>query len=129
MTRPSSFMRRMEKESGGSHGNTSEKRVAKKIGARLQPASGAMVGAKGDAKLGGAMKMRVECKSTIGDYLKLDIGWLTKISGEAMEDASTPALTISFVTADGRPRMNMNAEWVAIPMSAFQELLDAYNAR
>lgn len=117
------FLTRIEKVGGSGHGNLSEKRVAQKLGARLQPASGALKGAKSDAKLKGLnYKFRIECKSTVNFTIPLQLDWLTKISDEAMSDASIPMVTLSFVTPEGKPRSNKNAEWVMIPAVFFAEL-------
>lgn len=114
----------------GDHGSRSEKRVARKLGARLQPASGALPGAKSDARLkGAAFTFRIENKSTVNLTLPLDLGWLTKISQESMADQSIPTLIFSFVTAEGHARSDINSEWVAIPLWAFEELKDAAEAK
>ena len=107
----------------GLRGRVSETRVAKAIGARLQPASGALAGAKSDSKLSqNGRKFRVESKSTINLTMPLDLSWLTKITSESLSDSSIPTVTISFVTSDGKPRSARNSEWVLMPMWAFQEL-------
>lgn len=119
------FLNRMAKQGTTGHGNVSEKRVAVKLGARLQPASGAMASAKSDAKMvANEQRYRIECKSTTADTMRLDLGWLTKITSESMTDGSTPVVTVSFVDPSGKPRTQMNAEWVLIPMYAFKELTD-----
>jgi hypothetical protein len=99
--------------------------MAKKMGAKLQPASGAMSSAKSDAKaIVGVHKFRIENKSTVKDTMSVELGWLAKISHEASQDASIPVLTISFVTPEGKPRMPRNADWVCMPLVNFQELMD-----
>jgi hypothetical protein len=118
------YFKRLAAQAAGAHGGKSEARVAKALGARLQPGSGAMTGAKSDSRIKAKVSYRIESKSTIKDTLPLDVGWLTKITHEALSDGSIPALSLSFVKADGTPRMPRNAEWVAIPLWAFQELIE-----
>lgn len=120
------YMKRAAAVGSIAHGGKSEARVSKVLGARLQPASGAMRGAKSDmlARTQG-YKFRVESKSTVKDTMGLDLGWLTKIGHEASQDGSVPALTLSFVTSEGKARTARNAEWVCVPMWFFQEALES----
>lgn len=120
----SNFFKRLAKANIGDTGRASERRVIKTLGAQATPASGATVGSKGDARMKGRRKVRIEAKSTIADTMKLDMGWLSKISGEAATDGSMPAVTISFTNPDGSPRMRLNAQWVMIPLVDFQELME-----
>lgn len=92
------------------------------MGARHHPASGAMVGAKSDASLK-EENFRLEMKSTTSTTLKLEMGWLTKITVEALEHHQRPGLVFSFVDAEGKPQMKLNSEWVAIPLEVFRELI------
>jgi hypothetical protein len=121
---PSRYIDRLEK---GDHGTKSERRLSKSMGSRLQPASGALPGAKSDAKLGHGKKFRfrIENKSTVNLTMPLDLAWLTKITGESLTDQSIPTLIASFVNAEGHPRSARNAEWVMIPLWAFEELREA----
>jgi hypothetical protein len=119
----SKYLDRLEK---GDHGTTSERRLSKKMGSRLQPASGALAGAKSDARMKGVhYNFRIESKSTVNVTMPLDLGWLTKITNEAQTDHSIPMLTVSFVNALGQPRSARNAEWVMVPLWAFDELKEA----
>ena len=95
------YMKRCAKNGTTGHGAKSEARIAKYMRARLSPASGAMVGAKGDAR---TEDFLIECKSTVAETMKLDLGWLVKIATEARAKGLDPALTISFVTPEGKPR-------------------------
>ena len=114
------FMRRAAQRGIGGTGRASEKKMALSLGARQTPASGAMRGAKSDAVLG---DFRIESKSTTGGSIPLSIGWLSKISHEALTHTQCPAVTIAFVKLDGSPAMQSNAEWVMIPKWKFQELI------
>lgn len=106
---------------GLGHGRKSEKRIAKDIGARLHPASGAKRGSKSDASL---KNFRLEMKSTVQKTLKLELGWLVKISQEAVSHRQVPGLVFSFVDAEGKPVMKSNAQWVAMPLASFEELVN-----
>lgn len=113
----------------GASGRKSESRMAKAMNARLQPASGAPTGCKSDAKaVVGVYKFRIENKSTVNKTLPIEAGWLVKISHEASQDGSIPVLTISFVTPEGKPRLERNADWICMPLTNFRELLDQVGA-
>ncbi|QIN95221.1 hypothetical protein DLP3_058 [Stenotrophomonas phage vB_SmaS_DLP_3] len=116
------LMKRLAKHSGTAHGDTSERRVAKSLGARLQPNSGAMRGAKGDATLSRNRKFRVECKSTVKNALPIELAWLVKIHHEALTGGEVPILTVSFVTPDGKSRPP--GDWVMMPKTYFDELTE-----
>lgn len=105
-------------QKGQRHGGRSEKRVARKFKARLRPASGAMAGAKGDMV---KPEFLIEAKSTVFATLALHLEWLDKIHREALETNRIPALTISFVHANGDPRPN--SDWVVVPSWWFREKL------
>ena len=103
----------------GESGRKSEKRVARSAGARLQPASGSMIGAKGDMRKGNWL---TEAKSTTAGQMALKLSWLEKINDEAMAKGLNPALTVSFVTGDGSAR---GTEWVLIRRADFQEITES----
>lgn len=116
------YLKRIEHKGATGHGNASEKRIIKKMGARGTPASGAVRGAKGDmTKTAGTLKLRMEAKSTKNDSMSVELGWLVKIATEALNTASTPAITLSFVTGEGKARMH--GDWVAVPMHIFMEMI------
>jgi hypothetical protein len=100
----------------GKTGRLSEKKVLKSLGAKATPASGAMVGAKGDGELGDFL---LELKSTTAQSIAISVGWLSKISQEALNKGKTPAVVISFVMPDGSPQMKVNSEWVMVPRYVF----------
>lgn len=105
------------------HGRKSEKRVALSLAARLTPNSGATRWAKSDmSKKSGSLKFQIESKSTKNDTLPVDLGWLVKVTEESQATASIPALTMSFVDVEGKARPR--GDWVAIPLWAFQEILE-----
>jgi hypothetical protein len=119
MTNP--FLDRAAKQAAGAHGVKSEARIAKSLAARLQPASGAMRGAKGDMQIESKHKVLLEAKSTVNATMSLDLGWLVKINHEAMGKGSMPALSISFVTPEGKAKPG--GEWAMVPMHYFKELI------
>lgn len=123
MSEDSPFFRRQSKAPKNEHGKRSEKRVAKKAGARLNANSGAMASLKGDATLTkGELKFLMECKSTVHDSMPVQLDWLVKISGEAIQKGKQPALTVSFVQADGTAKPG--GDWVMLKLSDFEELLE-----
>jgi hypothetical protein len=65
---------------------------------------------------------RIEAKSTTADSMRLERGWLAKISQEARRQGQVPALTVSFVDQQGRLAAKQDAEWVMIPLSCFKEM-------
>lgn len=107
------------KSSGiGTVGKASEKKVAKSLGARLRPASGAMASAKGDMTVDSFL---LEAKSTVSESLGIKYEWLGKISNEAMAINKKPALAVTFTWPDGRAVPY--GEWVMIPLNVFNEML------
>lgn len=113
------WFKRAEKRGDNGHGDLSEKRMAKMLGARLTPNSGAKAGAKGDMGRG---KVKIEAKSTIKDKLPLDLGWLVKITHEARNVGMVPAMALSFVDAEGKPRLQ--GDWFVIPAYLAQDFFE-----
>ena len=101
----------------GEVGRKSEKRLTKELGGRARPASGAVLGAKGDIDLGDVL---MEAKSTTALSMTLKLDWLLKISNEARAEHKSPSLMISFTHPDGRQRLD--GEWVAIPRHVWEAL-------
>jgi hypothetical protein len=95
----------------GKHGGTSERRIAKKLGARLSPGSGSRPGAKGDSVL---PDLLIESKATINESIILKRSWLQKVSREALDRNLYPALTLSFVSGSGEPRPC--GDWILVPI-------------
>ena len=114
------FLERQKNRGIGGAGRLSEVRVAASMGAKLKPASGAMTGAKGDATLEDFL---LEMKSTKLQSIAIQVGWLSKISQEAVTTGKIPAVVLSFVSEDGKPQMKYNSEWVCIPKAIFMERL------
>jgi hypothetical protein len=102
----------------GTAGRKSEKLLAKRLGARLTPASGA-ANAKGDMRREGWL---IEAKSTVSGSMSLSYAWLSKIMGEAMAAGRKPALAITFTDREGRPVSR--GSWVMIPEIEYQSLME-----
>jgi len=75
------YLNRLANAGKNAHGKKSEKRVAKSMGAKLHPNSGAMRGAKSDASM---PKFRLEMKSSTTQTLPIEMAWLVKITQEAL---------------------------------------------
>lgn len=112
------FLKRRTQHKIGKPGRKSESRVAKELGAKLRPASGAMAGAKGDMAIGAIL---LEAKSTIHASMTIKHDWLAKIAREARSEGKTPALAVSFINEGGKDAMD--GEWVMIPAYKFRDML------
>lgn len=112
-----SYLKQAAKRGASGHGKASEKKTAKRLGAKLTPASGAMPTIKGDMHAGDFL---VESKSTKHASMSLEYSWLVKISSEAFNERKHPAVSLTFVEdAQGTPRFN--GRWVLVPESLFKE--------
>lgn len=107
-----------------------EKDVAKGLGGRRRPASGAKPWAKGDvAGVNiGDIDFLVECKMTEGASLTVQAAWLNKITTEAGEGRS-PALAMRFTKRAledvATPHQKVaECDWIAIPMSVYERMKD-----
>lgn len=112
-----------------------ERRVAKAIGGRRQPGSGAGVFAranKGDVhRADKRFPMLVECKRTSGkESLRLEALFLTKITHESIGKGAHPGLAIQFdddvMSAVARKHgyHPAEADWVAIPLTTLKAMLE-----
>lgn len=117
----SPFMRRLNKRDNGHHGRVAEKQLAKRMGGRLQPGSGALAGAKGDVKVEAKLSLLMENKSTSGATFSMKQEWLHKVYQEALETSRVPALSFQFTNEAGNSEKR--DRWVCIPESVFQELI------
>lgn len=78
-----------------------ESKVAKEIGGKTTPASGALWGAKADVR---SDLFLVECKTTLKDYYQLSFNVWDKIYHEAVKDGlRTPVMCIDL--NDGKERV------------------------
>lgn len=102
----------------GKAGRASERLLAKSLGVKAQPASGAMQGAKGDIDLDTVL---MEAKSTSTKTLSLQLEWLAKIAHEARTQGKSPALAVAFTRTDGVAVRD--GEWVMVPKYVWDECL------
>jgi len=106
-----------------------EKSTAKTLGGKVQPASGAKAGFKGDVREVGTLfnEFLVECKRTEKQSIRIEARWLNKITTEAGSDQE-PAIAIQFdpmvLRSLKRPgEAEAEADWIAMPRSVFRRLL------
>lgn len=102
------------------HGQKSETKTAKRLGAKQVAGSGAMQGNKGDLHLDDHL---VECKSTVKSSFAVKLDVLRKITKEAREASKTPALHVSFVHESGEPVKD--GTWVMMREIDYQNLMSA----
>jgi Holliday junction resolvase len=109
-----------------------ERKVAKAVSGRRQPGSGAFEGHKGDVRRDDAgFPLLVECKRTEKLSFRLEVSHLTKITNEALTGGRHPALAIQFDeqivrgVAGHRGEDPASTDWVAVPLSTFQAMLEA----
>jgi len=91
-----------------------EKRLARDLGGRVQPASGAG-SAKGDVRVAG--DVRAECKLTRAKSFNLKLSDLEKIEGEASGE-EMPLLHLEF------QGVSPHKKYVVLPYWAFQSLME-----
>ena len=99
------------------HGQKSERRVVKKMGARRTIASGATDRQKGD---GSTRKALIEAKATVKRSYSVKQETLEKLRLQALQEGKYPVLAVSFVTGDGRSIRN--GDFVVLPLSVYQIL-------
>ncbi len=112
------FTDRLNKNRLGKAGRTSENRLAKKLKGRQTIGSGNKDWDKGDIRRG---EFLIEAKSTTNDAFKIEYAQLCKIVAESTTKAKIPALSVSFVTENGRPRKY--GEYALIRLSDFEEFM------
>lgn len=101
------------------HGQKSEERVLKDMGAMQTIASGSLDGMKSD---GVKDNLRIECKATLKKSISLKHEWLLKIREEALATNKIPVLTISFVNADGESKAG--GDYAVIPLYLFTDFAE-----
>ena len=117
--KPSDLVKSKYKKQIGGAGRSSEKKTAKRLGARLTPASGALDGAKGDMEMSGFL---IENKSTTAASFGVQLEHLMKITREAQTRGLTPALTFQFTQNNGDPIRG--GKWAMIPEAELVMLLE-----
>lgn len=91
-------------------------RVAEALVGRVQPASGAFVGAKGDVI---TRFFKVECKTTQFRSMSVKSEWLSKLFIEAEQEGQLPALALEFQQLS----LAVGKEWVMLPLPVLTRLL------
>lgn len=110
--------------SNHTHGQRSETRVLKNIGARQVIASGAFDGMKSDGELD---CFRIECKATIKESIGIKLDWLRKIRAEASQQSQLPMMTITFV--DGMGKARAGGDWAMIPQHLVEDFAEFMRLR
>jgi hypothetical protein len=100
----------------GEVGRRAERKSARRLGAKLTPASGAAQ-SKGDMI---KAEFLIEHKATIKASLSLQRDWLEKIEREAYLTGKQPALMVSFQHPSGHD--HPAGRWVLVQESFFKEL-------
>lgn len=119
------FLKRILKRTWG---GKAEKLLARRLGGRRVPGSGNQDHSKADVVTSGGTISEsgfvVEAKSTIHGSLYIQLDWLVKVTREALAISKRPALSVLFVTADGRPKVN--GKWVMIPEDVWVDLVNPH---
>lgn len=117
----SPFLRRLGKRDSGHHGRVAEKKLAKRVGGREQPGSGALAGAKGDVKVEAKIDLLLENKATKGATFTMRQEVLHKVYQEALEQTRVPALSFQFTNDAGLS--DKRDRWVCLPEHVFLQLI------
>lgn len=105
----------------GNTGRIAEKKTSQRLKGKLTAASGAS-GQKGDINLASKdYNFMIEVKSSINSSISIQSEWLCKLLDEAISAGKTPALTINFVTDEGRIRRM--GSWVMVQEEVFKDLV------
>lgn len=105
-------------------GNDAEKRTARRLKLKRQPASGRFAGAKADLRttesyLGDGWLLEQKATERASYGLKLET--LRQLSQQAGMQRLRPAFLLVFAQGDGNPKPG--GAWVAIPERLFEELV------
>ena len=93
--------------------------VMGKLGGRVQPASGSLIGYKGDGRV--IDRFRVETKYTQANSFSLKLSELWKIGGEC-EGSERPMFVIDFLE---KGTGKLRGRYAVIPFSDMEKLNDA----
>jgi len=93
------------------HGQRSEKRVIRKMGARATIASGSTSRQKGDGR---TEKHYIEAKATKHESYSVKLALLRETEKQALAVNRVPMLTISFVDESGQAKRS--GDWVMVPL-------------
>lgn len=96
-------------------GQQTERDILKKIGARRQPASGAIPGFPND---GVKNNYLLEVKSTVRGEIPIKRKWLEDLAENAILRGKTPAMIVVFTG----PMTQSMETWILIPKNNFESL-------
>jgi len=96
-------------------------RVAEALVGKVQPASGAVVGYKGDVV---TRFFKVECKTTGRKSMSIKSDWLTKLFIEAEQEQQLPAMALEFQQLS----LAVGKQWALIPLPVLSRLLLAWES-
>jgi len=98
-----------------------EKDIAKRLGGKRQPLSGALPEAKSDVITD---KLRIDCKYVHVKSYRLTLDVLKKITMESAGQDIIPAIQIRFEKCGKDIQYDVvSRDWIVVPLSAFEELL------
>jgi len=100
--------------------NETEARLAKDLGGRTVPASGALDGAKGDVSTADFL---IDSKQTGAASIIVSAKQLNKITKEAREANRKPALKLQLEGI----QLGVAKEWMLIPLHVFKEITREHN--
>ena len=89
--------------------NATERKLAKRLGGRAQPASGALSGFKGDVR---TRRFLIDSKETEGVSIRVTAEMLAKITREAEGEGRDPALMLKI---GGK-------QWAVVPIEVFEDM-------
>lgn len=93
-----------------------DKDVMERLGGRVQPASGSLIGNKGDGRVYG--RFRVETKYTTKASYRLTTAELFKIAGET-NDLEVPVLVLDFKDGDSARTIG---RFAVVPFTYFEKV-------
>ena len=97
-----------------------EQRVAACSGGKRVSGSGASLYARGDVR---TPDFLIEAKQTEKESIRITWAWLKKITQQALAAQRLPALAFEVRSQEPRDLL-AESEWVAVPMSVWQQLMD-----
>lgn len=103
--------------------NNYEKKLAKKVGGRRQPNSGAITGFKGDVI---TQEFLLDLKTTKHMSATVKVEELQKITNEALPYNKVGALVIHFENVDD---VHVPSQWVCMPLDEFNIIQDKLNEK
>ena len=94
-----------------------ETEAASLVGGRRHRGSGAITGHRSD---GSSERYQIEAKQTQHQSLSVSLGWLTKLSMEAVGKSKIPLLHVRFLNAP----VDVDNDWIMVSQREFKTLFD-----